>query len=107
MVVLEPLAWKRVVTLGGCIVHDDPADCVDPLEGHHVISQQALRKRGLHDFLWDVRNGVGVCGRAHRRHDLATERIPREKLPPCVWEFAAEHGLTWYLERFYPERIAA
>jgi hypothetical protein len=30
-----------------------------------------------------------------------TIRIPRDALPLAVEEFAAEHGLTWWLEREY------
>lgn len=83
-------------------MHDNASDCVGPVQGHHVITQQSLRKRGLDDRLWDVRNGVGVCERAHARHTKAVQRIPYDRLPQAAIDFAVEAGLDWQLERYYP-----
>lgn len=100
--IVEPFEWKRRVCLNGCQVHDDPADCSGPIEGHHLITQQSLRKRGHSHDVWDIRNGLGVCQRAHRRHTSAKERIPYEKIPQEAIEFAREIGVEWHLDRYYP-----
>ena len=101
------LAWKLAVTEQGCDFHDNPADCEMPVQAAHVISQQTLRRHGHADKLWDVRNGVSACYRAHRRSDSGVERFPREKLPAAVFEFADELGLRWVLDRLYPASEAA
>jgi hypothetical protein len=100
--IVEPYEWKRRVCLNGCQIHDDPTDCSGPVEGHHLISRQSLRKRGLSYLDWDTRNGFAACQRAHRRHTGAVERIPYEKIPEAALEFAREAGLEWQLDRFYP-----
>jgi len=71
------------------------------------VTQQALRKRGLDAFLWDTRNKVDVCERAHAAHHNRSRPIPAELLPDSVWAFAADLGLVWYLERYYVESVAA
>lgn len=44
---------------------------------------------------------MGLSGH-HGMLDVARKlRIPRDRLPDAVEEFAAEHGLTWWLERGY------
>ncbi len=101
-VLVEPAEWKRRVCHGGCIIHDDPADCDGPLQGHHVISQQHLRRDGHADVVWDVRIGVGICEAAHTDHTRGTRRIPRDRLPSPVVAFVHDLGLDWRLERYYP-----
>lgn len=102
MICETPLEWKRRSCQRGCLLHDDASDCEGPLESHHVITQQALRKRGLSHLAWDIRNSFSVCERGHRRHTLAVGRIPRNRLPAEAFEFADEHGLGWMIERYYP-----
>jgi len=87
--------------LGACKVCTD-GECAGPIQGHHLITKQALKKRGLEIHLWDIRNRLPVC---ERRHDLHTRRIqviPRDLIPVEAWQFADEIGLRWWLERFYP-----
>lgn len=100
--IVEPFEWKRRVCLNGCQVHDNPEDCSGPIEGHHVITRQSLRKRGLSYLDWDTRNSLACCQRAHRRHTGAVERISYERLPAAAIEFAKEVDLDWQLDRFYP-----
>mgnify|MGYP001602712452 CR=1 FL=1 len=69
-------------------------------DAHHVIPQQMCRRRGIP--VWDHRNGIALCKRTHDRHHSRLELIPYSVLPSSVLEFAAEHELGWYLERFYP-----
>lgn len=102
----DPAGWRDAVLQRdrGCIVHDDPLDCDGPLQAHHVVTQQHLRKRKLP--LWDPRIGVAVCEKAHRRHTSAVERISVECIPCEVLDYVAELGLGWMLERYYRQEAA-
>jgi hypothetical protein len=64
--------------------------------------------RTLKQLIDDERCWIPCCGGPmgpsghHGQLDYScTLRIPREKLPPGVEEFAAELGLSWYLDRTY------
>lgn len=74
-------------------------------DAHHVIPAKTLKKLGLHEHLWDPRNGIplgrGAC-HCHESHENRMHPIPLSKLPPAALEFAREHGLEWRLERLYP-----
>lgn len=77
-------------------------------DAHHVIAAKTLKKLGLHEHLWDPRNGIplgsirgGAC-HCHESHENRMHPIPLSKLPPAALEFAREHGLEWRLERLYP-----
>jgi hypothetical protein len=102
--------WFKAVTRGKvCIVTGKPGSAADPLQAHHVISKQRLRRlfqeRGQKtplDMLYHVDNGVPVLYSVHRRHTAKLETIPRGLLPPEAWRFAEELGLLWWLEREYP-----
>jgi hypothetical protein len=91
----------RIVTSRGCQIHDDPLDCEGPVQAAHLIPKQALRKRHLYGYVWDPRNGIGACYKAHRRSDAALERFPARCISSEAREFAAEVELTWMLERLY------
>jgi hypothetical protein len=96
--------FKRAVLAmdgGECQAHAYPTDCEDGIEAHHVITQQELRHAGRHDLLWDPRNGMTVCGLAHRRHTAAVQRIPRDRLPRRCLGFAVVHGFERIVDRFY------
>ncbi len=68
-------------------------------------------------ILWDERAWVPMCGGRvglsghHGMLDQSrTLRIPRDRLPAVLEEFAAEFGLVWWLDREYgakPEVAAA
>ena len=101
-VICEPAEWKRRAVLHGCAATGGLlGPCEGPIQGHHPLSQQALRKRGLQDLLWDDRNSMGLCYRHHRRHDNRTQVLPRALLQDSAWEFAREVGLDWMLEKRY------
>jgi hypothetical protein len=103
-----PADWKQAVLREGCRYHRPRIDiCLGPLQAHHVITQQQLRKRGLIHLRWDVRNGMALCERAHSRHTTAVERIPYSLLSPENIAFAEENGLGWLLDRYYPRTEAA
>lgn len=102
--IVTPEEWKRRVCMNGCMVHADSSQCVGLLQAHHVITQQALRKRGHGDLLWDTRNGFAICEGAHARHSLAIDRIAYDDLPYAAFQFANELGLGWMIDRYYPRR---
>jgi hypothetical protein len=72
------------------------------LQGHHILSQQSLRKYGHADKLWDARNGCAACEYpCHSQHTVAVRRIERSALPTPALEFAMELGLGYLLDRQY------
>ncbi len=72
------------------------------IQAHHILDKQYLKAAGKHDHLWDVRNGMGLCGYHHPRHTNWRQRVPRELLPPAVYDFAREVGLEWRLDQYLP-----
>lgn len=95
-------AFIKEVTAGGrCAMCGRPGHC----DSHHVIPAKTLKKLGLHEHLWDARNGLplgrGAC-HCHESHENRMRPVPRSKLPEAALEFAREHGLEWRLERLYP-----
>jgi hypothetical protein len=105
--------WKLAVCRGGCVMcrafpvaelaATRQAD-LRRIEGHHVIAKRHLRREGFGGRLWDIRNGMGLCAYHHARHENWTQRVPFELVPYDAFEFAAEVGLDWIIEREYPER---
>lgn len=86
----------------------NPGPCNGQLVRAHLIKQQTIRREAGKAHVWDDRVWVPVCGGPtgcsghHGQLDYSrTLRIPRDALPIAVEEFAAEHGLTWWLEREY------
>lgn len=100
---VDPFEWKRRAIMNGCQIHDNPEDCEPPLQACHIISQMTLKRHGLRAYLWDTRNSLGACYRAHRRSDQAHQRFPRDRIPQCAEDFAEEHGLGWKLDKLYPK----
>ena len=88
-------------TAKGCRIHDDPMDCEMPVQAAHIIPKQSLKRHGHGDKVWDTRNGLGACYRAHRRSDAALERFPAHLLDDDFWRFADEVGLRYLAERLY------
>jgi hypothetical protein len=73
-------------------------------EAHHAISQQALKRRGLHAHLWDPRNAVALCSEpCHRRVTSRKRPLFWHELPDAAKDFADALGLLGYLERRYPQ----
>ncbi len=103
--------WKREATRGGCVMCraypvTDPqirrsyAVELRDIQGHHIIEKSALKNHGKREYIWDARNGMGLCGYHHPRHTHWRQRVPRELLPPAVYEFADEIGLQWLLDQY-------
>lgn len=87
---------------GGRCILADLHECDGPLDPAHIIPKQLLRRRGFSEqVVYDPRNGIAACRKAHRRSDSGLERFRLELLPLSVFEFAAEHGLTDRLNSLY------
>lgn len=113
---LSPAAWRAAVFAasgGRCVITGSRAYGVDDrrFHAHHPVSQSVLRRRGLHGWLWDPRNGMFVTADRHMAHEHSGghHRIGREFVPVSVWEFAAEldelDGTSWataHVERYHP-----
>jgi hypothetical protein len=81
------------------------------VQGHHVITQQELRRiarsKGLDvdRLLWDRRNCLALCQRHHDAHHSWSHRLTLDLVLakcPKVAQFARELDLEWWLERNYP-----
>ena len=72
------------------------------MEAHHIITQQALRKRGHADLLWDTRNRLWLTRERHAQHHSCYRKIRWSELPQEALDFAEEIGLTWWIEQHYP-----
>lgn len=82
--------------------------CDGRLRKCHLIPKQLIKREVGASAVWDDRVYVLGCGGAtgvsghHGAFDFSrTIRVPRHRLPPELEEFAAEHGLGWYLDREY------
>lgn len=98
---VDSTIWRR--DLGPCVVC--PAEggvCSGMVQGHHAVAKSKLRQLGLTAACMDLRNRVSVCEHRHEQHTTGYRPIPRELLPASVFEFAAEHGLGWYVDKHYP-----
>ena len=102
-----PLAFAIAACRDGCQIHDDPLDCEGPVQAAHIIPKQSLKRHGHADKIWDPRNGIGACYKAHRRSDAGLQRFPVAYLPAQFWEFAEEVNLSYLAEKLYGKREAA
>lgn len=68
------------------------------VHAHHIVTAQECRRSGAP--LWDLRNRMLLCFDCHAQHH-ARRRVLRLPDDHPVHEFAAEHGLTWWVERAY------
>lgn len=105
MIVEDPRQWKQFVLMdasGRCAMEGE-GECDEGREAHHVITQQALRKRGFAELKWDTWNGLCLCCRHHARHTKAVQRVMYERLRPKNIAFANSLELGWMLERYYPK----
>lgn len=91
----------------------DAGPCDGRLVCAHLIPRQLLKREGFSAYIHDSRSFVPCCGGItgcsghHGMLDHSRKlRIPRDKLPPAVEDFAAELGLTWYLDREYGPRTS-
>jgi hypothetical protein len=83
--------------------------CDGRLRKAHLIRRQVLEREAPDADPWDPRVWVFACGGPmgnaghHGMLDAGHRllRIPRDAIPPGTEAFAAEHGLTWWLDREY------
>jgi hypothetical protein len=52
-------------------------------------------------FVLACGGATGIGGHHGQLDSSRTIRVPRHRLPPELEEFAAEHGLGWFLDREY------
>ena len=71
---------------------------------HHLIDKAVCRREGAP--LWDLRNRMLLCMDCHFAHHARTITLRLPAGHP-VHEFAAEHGLAWWVERRYQTEAAA
>jgi hypothetical protein len=100
---------------GGCFLarfSDDPCD--GRLVKAHLIRRQVIRRELGPALEWHGDTWVWACGGItgcsghHGALDHArTLRVPRGELPADVEDFAAKHGLGWWLTREYGPLEAA
>lgn len=80
--------------------------CEGRFDRAHLIPKQRLRlelgkKRDTAESERDLLT-VWACRRHHHLLDQARKlRIPRDRLPESVEQFAADHGLVWWLDTEY------
>jgi hypothetical protein len=92
----------------GVVFCDERGRWVDVRREFAFDDDKGLRGRSLQQLCDDERSWVPCCGGIagvsghHGQLDTSRKlRIARAELPPAVEEFAAELGLTWYLDREY------
>lgn len=85
--------------------------CDGRLVRAHLIRRQVIRREVGDAHAWDPRcwvpccGGPTGCGGHHGMLDQSRRlRVPRDRLPVGVEEFAAEFGLGWWLDREYGTR---
>jgi hypothetical protein len=75
------------------------------VDAHHLVPARYLKRRGLHEHLWDESNrlwaGRDCC---HTAHETRRRVIPRAFLPAAAEQFASGLGLTHILDRLYGTR---
>lgn len=91
--------------------------CGGRMEKAHLIKQQVIRKEiwnqqvelremlgenGAGILLWDARVWRPACHTHHFHLDESKRiRLTRQQLPASVEEYAAEYGISWWLEKTY------
>lgn len=103
---LTPAEYKRRVferqreRLGGpslCAVTGEPLSFhVDEI--HHPLEKTFLRERGLHEHVWDDRNGMAIKRAIHNGHTNRSCPIRRRFVPASAYQFARELG-PWAVAR--------
>lgn len=85
------------------------ASCEGRMQKAHLIRAQVIRREVSRDktVLWTPAVWRPACYRHHMMLDHAkTLTIPRSAIPAETERWAAEHGLTWWLDRTYGEHVA-
>lgn len=95
--------WREGWEEGRCVVCGTRRN----LDAHHAVPRRALIRLGFADYVMDKRNRVWACRHDHESHENRHRPIRRCELPASVFEFAAELGLEWYIDRHYPVEVAA
>ena len=97
--------WEREVYRlceSRCIVTGRYVPNPRPINFHHVVAKQRLRRDGRFEVVYHPWNGVLVIDDVHANHETAHRRIRLGELPERCIRFAEEYGYTGYIARFYP-----
>lgn len=90
-----------------CAVTLRPPVAGNPLEGHHVVEQQKLRRmagslgKTEAELVWDVRAGLPVLRRRHEQHTNRSRPIPFACLTPANRAYLRELGLEEWAREHY------
>lgn len=113
------LEWHNKVVAFGCRVCPQIGEeCEGVVQAHHIVRRQfvqdridtrvraeslnAVQRAELERLLlWDLRNGMGVCYRAHRRHHSRVQPIPARFVSAAAYAFAQELELVYRIEMEY------
>lgn len=97
---------EKVLAPGFCVMCGTSKN----LQPHHVLERSRVKHALLRkdeeipvDIYWDPRNGIALDWDCHQRHHGFSRRLSRRCLPASAFEYAEDHGLTWLLDREYPE----
>lgn len=88
----------------------DGRSCDGRIDPAHLIPKQTLKRelrtkdRGV---IWDRRVIRPICRFHHGQLDNRALRLVRAEIPQETEEFAAEHGIGWWLDRTYGQRPGA
>lgn len=91
--------------LGPCAM--GPNGCDGHVDAHHIVKRQTLRTHGHQIEEWNLANRLPLCRAHHEAHHSGANPVPRILLPASVFEFADDLGLGWWVDRHYPESVAA
>lgn len=101
----------------GCLPEENPScwlaqfapgvSCSGRLDPAHLIREQVIRREvsRAKAIVWHPATWRPACRRHHSMLDHSKKlRIPREAIPAETEAWAAEHGLTYWLDKTYGER---
>jgi hypothetical protein len=88
--------------------------CDGRIDRAHLLPKQRIKRLfrdrnpdALFAMIWDSRVWIPACRKHHTMLDSKRLTIAREELPLTLWEYAAEHDLTWMVDADYQPRAAA
>lgn len=115
-----PVQWHRYVLArarGRCECCGVAATPADPLQAHHIVRQQRIRRytraQGWADtdertlrLLWHTDNGMALRESCHRLHTRQVRKVPYGCLPAAAIAWATQLGLAYELDRQYATAYA-
>jgi hypothetical protein len=98
----DPLKTWQEKQKNGCAMQARGA-CYGGIDSHHIIPKVRLklslgRERGI-EAAQDDRNLCALCRYHHHRVTVRALRLREDEVPDRAWEFAADYGLGWSLDK--------